>query len=1025
MAWRLGLDLGTNSIGWCVLELGADSLPCNLLGAGVRIFSDGREPAAKGRIGDSLAVVRRGARGMRRNRDRRISRKKTLADYLIGLGALQKNSPHCPYECRAKAVSGTVTKDELGRALFHLGQRRGFLSNRKTDSDEETAFKSKISALRAVLAERKQTLGQYLFDREQTGQSLRFRGDEGDYYPDRRMYKEEFALIRDKQAAFFTPEQWDAIDNIIFHQRPLKPVEKGKCQFYHDQDRAHAGLPIAHTYRIAQEVNNLRWLDEGLAPHRLDAEQRHVLYTVLHQQKSLSWSAMRSKLKRADGTPLFPKASKFNFEDADNRRTGLKGNDTYIDLSGLFGALWEKLDQTRQNDLVELMYDAAKDEEVAGYCKSIGFTDEQAAQACKYKLPSATYKVSRHFMQQIIPPMMEEGLRYDEAVLSLGLHHSYDEDGEIFEKLPYYGAVLLGSTIGGNPSASEDEPERKYGKIGNPTVHVALNQIRRVVNALVDRYGLPDQIHLEVGRELKQSRDDRAEMSKKIAKNEKENDRIREKCRKLGLAHPAAMDVKKYKLWEELGTDRLSRQCPFSGASISAAMLFNGDVEIEHILPFSQTKDNGMMNMTLATRQANRIKRNRCPYDARHDFAAQGWAWEDILERAKKLPQKKRDRFGESASQEWLDTTAFLDRQVTDNSYIAKIARRYLGKLCGGNNVVCVSGQLSGLLRGKWRLNNLLNEEGKKMRDDHRHHAVDAIVVGMTSRSIIQGVNTNRTDDGRIHYDVPALPQGLYQQAQALLNTMIISVKPDHGKNGKFFNDTAYGFVGEEQRDADLKDYNLVVRKPIDSLSNKEITNIRDPYIRGLVINYFYQQTGENPKDSKLDDKKRAALLHDFGHKEWPRISGQARPMRSIRILVANQKVEPIPSAPYKGYAIPNFICCDIYRVPKGKAGAWKKGEYKYEGVFWSYIDIQNGEKDDKKPHPAAKFLMRLYKDDMVVLERNGKKDVMRVYGYSTTNNCLDLRPQYQTDGKQTFVGINTVASTMKKINLSPDGKVA
>ena len=200
--------------------------------------------------------------------------------------------------------------------------------------------------------------------------------------------------------------------------------------------------------------------------------------------------------------------------------------------------------------------------------------------------------------------------------------------------------------------------------------------------------------------------------------------------------------------------------------------------------------------------------------------------------------------------------------------------------------------------------------------------------------------------------------------------------------------------------------------------------SIRDPYIRGLVCAYLESRSGDTIQ--KLDAKKLTEYLHDFGHKEWLKISGQARPMRSIRVLISSQNVLPgqIPSAPYKGYA-PNYVCCDIYRMPKGKKGKWKKGEYTYEGVFWSYVDLKTVKnKDDKKPHPAAKFVMRLFKKDMLEVKENGKTKIMRVYGFSTTNNCIDIRPQWAANPPRKYVAINALGASMRKIIVSPDGKM-
>ena len=145
--YRLGLDLGTNSIGWAMLGLNQENQPHKILDAGVRIFSDGRNP----KDGTPLAVARREARGMRRRRDRFLARKSKLMNCLIRFDLMPKDEIERkklelinPYELRAKALDETLNQFELGRAIFHLNQRRGFKSNRKEqNSDEKELSKTK------------------------------------------------------------------------------------------------------------------------------------------------------------------------------------------------------------------------------------------------------------------------------------------------------------------------------------------------------------------------------------------------------------------------------------------------------------------------------------------------------------------------------------------------------------------------------------------------------------------------------------------------------------------------------------------------------------------------------------------------------------------------------------------------------------------------------------------------------------------------------------------------------------------
>ena len=150
MKWRLGLDLGTNSIGWSVYTLNADNVPETLEDMGVRIFSDGRNPKSK----EPLALERRMARGQRRIIHRRKQRRRMVFRLLQkeGLFPLTREEAQPlkmmnPYELRIKALDEKLEPFELGRVLFHLSVRRGFKSNRKDGSREEPAENTRSEKL--------------------------------------------------------------------------------------------------------------------------------------------------------------------------------------------------------------------------------------------------------------------------------------------------------------------------------------------------------------------------------------------------------------------------------------------------------------------------------------------------------------------------------------------------------------------------------------------------------------------------------------------------------------------------------------------------------------------------------------------------------------------------------------------------------------------------------------------------------------------------------------------------------------
>lgn len=1048
MAWRLALDMGTNSLGWVAFKLDSAGQAAGLMDAGVRIFSDGREPAGKGRVGDSLAVQRRIARGMRRNRDRRINRKQALLQRLIDLGLMPDASEQRkqivsldPYRLRAAAAKRPLDPYELGRVLMHLNQRRGFLSNRKSDDDEEAGvIKPKISALRQKLG--KQTLGEWLYARLQAGHSVRFRGEDGDFYADRAMLLDEFDSIRKVQASHhkLSNQDWDDLRNGnktqgfdgIFFQRKLKPVEKGRCEFFIDEFRAHKDLPIAHEFRILQEVGNLQYYGDDHEKFDLSDAQRTQILDTLDKQKTLSFGAIR-KMKLPNGRLLFPKGCLFNLESGP--RDKLNGNATAVDMrkSDLFGEAWDRLSTDDQNDVMEILHDADENAQLIGDLKDrFDLTDAQALAVSKFKLSPATTHLSRKFMMRCADIMRETGKRYDEAVTNVWddngviFHHSDRAPDTLLERLPYYGAVLRGNVIGAKPTEydADEYPEQHYGKINNPTVHVALNQLRKLINRLINRFGLPNEVHVELVRDLKKTAKARTDIAKQNAKHQKENDKRAALFREINRgAEPTGLDLKKIRLWEELGADHLSRRCPFSGKPISAAMLFNGDAEIEHILPFSRTLDNGSANLTIATRQANRLKGNHTPYEAfasdRH--AKQGMVWTDITERAKSLPSNKRWRFDADAMDKFDKDGGFIARQLTDNAHISRVTKRYLSHICARNKIVTIPGGLTAMMRGKWHLNSLLGDHNFKERNDHRHHVIDAFVVGLTDRATLKAVSdqTKRGADDRIHIAVPDIT-GLHHQLDTRLRSVVVSYKPDHGTNGKMFNETAYGIVAPDKMDPDLPKHGLVTRKKIGALSEAEITAIRNPGWRRLVSTHIEQAKSAG---AKLDAKGLAEVLHDFG---------DAHNIKSLRILIANQSATQIPSAPYKAYAPESFACVDIWQVPKGKPGKWKKGETVWKGAYWPYAQCK-GEMPDKNQgridglpiHPAAKFITRLFKDDLIELRDGDQTSIMKVAGFSTTNNKIDLRAQYETEGNQNYVSIN-VAKTkfLRRLTVTEDGRI-
>ena len=806
MSWRLGIDLGTNSLGWWAFKVERDGRRWRVeesLGGGVYIFPEGREPAKRGRVGDSNAVRRRLARGMRRNRDRRKARLRALMRELVRLGLMPDPGKHRdelfqtparvadpdrfnPYRLRAEGLERTLEPYELGRVLFHLGLRRGFKSNRiERSDDDDSNLKDRIAGLHDALNGK--TLGQFQWEtfNAEKGQQrpgskpagVRFRGG-GKFYPDRSMYAAEFDAIRERQAPHhrLRTEDWKRLrDRYVLFQWPLKPVERGRCEFFPEEQRHWRDTPIGHDFRIYQELNSLKWFDENFAEHPLDAEQCVAVLDLLLTRKSeVKFDSLR-KQKRTDGSLLFPDCVRFNYEDG--KRKGLRNHGIAKMLSDdpVLTTLWEQRcagegDGGVLDDIFTALQEEADPATFGSRLAEVFGLERNAIEALgKLRLSRATASVSRRFMEAIVPVMQDQGLMYWEAVGELAddegtpLHHSHRPDAGDRELLPYYGEILRGSMLGGDPTAdSSSQPEVHFGKINNPTVHVALNSLRRVVNDLIARFGGPPaEIHVELSRNLKRSRKQRDEITVRQAREERENKRIRDELEKHRITVPSALDVKKVRLWEELGETELARRCPFSGKPISFAQLLNGDAEIEHLLPFKRTLDDSMANLTVALRWANRLKGNRTPHEAfaSDAYVKYGIRWETVSRLAQRLPSNKAWRFGPDAMVRFEGENDFVARQLTDNAYIARSAVHYLGCLEGVEQIVPNRGGLTALLRGKWRLNGILSDDNRKTREDHRHHAIDAAVIALGDRSVLKSVSdqTGRGADDRVRIEVPDL----------------------------------------------------------------------------------------------------------------------------------------------------------------------------------------------------------------------------------------------------------------------------
>jgi CRISPR-associated endonuclease Csn1 len=949
LRYRLALDLGTTSIGWAMLRLNRDDRPVAIIRAGVRIFGDGRSP----KDGSSLAVTRRTARGMRRNRDRKLKRKAKLMQALIDLGFFPKDEPSRkaldrldPYALRAKGLDHALSLAEFARAIFHLNQRRGFKSNRKTDKkdNEAGALKTAIKFLRESLKqENARTVGEWLARRHENRAPVRARYRENrivtptgkskieksyDLYIDRAMVEHEFDEIWAKQREFdptaFADDARETLKSILFHQRPLKPVKPGRCTFLPEEERAPLALPSTQQFRIYQELNNLAILLPDGREQPLSLEQRNLLAAELNRNSHRTFTQI-AKLLRLGG--------RADFNLSDEKRDRLKGNLTTAILvdDDMFGSKWHEYSLTRQDEIVVKLVQEEDDAALLRWLKEeFQFDEPHAERIANVGLPEGYGSLSRKALARILPELMRDVVTYNVAVQAAGFEHhsmlSYaQQTGEIMPELPYYGEPLQ-RHIGFGTGDPKDIPEKRFGRIANPTVHIGLNQVRKVVNALIKRYGNPDEVIIEVTRELKQSRDKKNEIQREQAGRQKQNDAWRLEIKAITGFDASALDLQKMRLWTELNiSDASSRKCPYTGEQIGLSMLFSDSVEIEHILPFSRTLDDSLNNKTVSLRRANRDKGNRTPYEA---FAnsPDGYDYNSILQRASTMPREKAKRFAADGYQRWLrEDKDFLARALTDTAYLSRIAREYLSLVCPPHKVRAIPGRLTALLRAKFGLNDILGLRGEKNRNDHRHHAVDACVIGVTDQGMLQAVaraNASAREQqlNRLVDNMPEPFPNYREHAARAVKNIVVSHRPDHNHEGRLHNETAYGLLANGM---------VAYTKNIDG------KRVREP--EKLSVIEFAEPKAVH----------RHGTLSDGSPK------------------------------PYKGYKGDSNYCIEIVRNEKGK---W---EGEVITTFEAYQIVRKhgiaGLRDARSSASGRPLVMRLMIDDCLRLSIEGQKRVMRI----------------------------------------------
>lgn len=741
MLYRVGLDVGTASLGVAAVSLDANNNPMDLVWKHVRIFD---EPLEKSQAGlKSKKAGRRTARMQRRQIDRRKGRTKQIAALasLLGINIEPSlDSGRSLLWLRAKAAREQVSLSDLIRIFIRISKRRGYAGEFRPKKDGaklgeveggNNDLKIEMKALADAKGLENVTLGEFLYQRWLNNKPTKLKIKELDdkttidknLYALRSQLEAEFEQIWQTQLAFYPVlnSQHDnksikeIFQHTIFYQRPLKAVGGmvGQCGLEPTLARAPRAQLAFQRFRIEKTLGDLRW-GAGKRADKLSAVQKAVIRQLCDEKEVVKFDAIYKALEAASCAK--PDGKGLNLERLN--RDEIPGNKTnhVFNKLGLVEA-WQALDERTQIQAINFLADLGSPEqlddplwhtrfakvdgtsralpepfvEFINQLKALEKFDRLSKMGFEGGRASYSIKALKNLTEWLDTPWWPEGwqgeLRPDEdSAIRVCYPHIFNQPTTLKQQL--------------------DAPPIT----GNAVVDGSLRQIRYVLNRMIADLGAPpEQVVVEMAREMSVGVSKRNERESENNKNRTARIKAEEAIRGAN-ATVTPSRVRRYLLWQEQGAGH----CPYCSKTITLADALNGaETEYEHILPKSLTQVGlKRSEIVLAHRSCNQEKGNRIPFQA---FGHDADRWQIIQARAKFFADKKAYRKAkllllEDFEAEVLNDDSiagFADRQFHQTSWIAKEAAQWLQTVC--KTPVSVSrGELTAMLRRKWKLETII-----------------------------------------------------------------------------------------------------------------------------------------------------------------------------------------------------------------------------------------------------------------------------------------------------------------------------
>jgi CRISPR-associated endonuclease Csn1 len=766
-----GFDIGMASVGWAVLN------ETRIVALGVRAF----DKAETAKEGESLNLARRSARLMRRRLRRRAWRLTKLARMFKRLGLIedaayfQKQPSHTDstWELRREALDRKLRPLEWARVIFHLCKHRGFYwTSRAEEKKAEGDAASESGRVKKGLADTKRlfelknyrTAAEMVLAEFPNAQ----RNKHGEYSKalSRTLLADEVTRLFEEQRKLGNEHATEELQALILGNGDRKtglfwaqkPSLAGKdllkmlvhCTFEKGEYRAPKASFTAERHVWLTRLNNVRITVGGKTRPLNEVEHRLCLLLPYQGGDKFTYKNLRTALVKAglDDSFRFTGFSYPSLKQIEEQNAKSPEEQTMVKL-----AAWHELRLTlkkaelenewQQMSVRALDGDPALLDAIAWVLSVYKEDEEVVAELRKLQLPGSEktvdalldirfdkfHALSLKALRGIVPHM-QNGMRYDEACSAAGYHHSqlYVAGKGTSKTLP---PLYSDRDKSGRMIFNEDLDVPR-----NPVVLRAINQARKVLNALVKTYGSPTRVHIELARDLSRPFDERRDIKKEQDefrdRNEKDKSEFASHFNIVGKL-PGG-EFEKWRFYREQ-----QGKCAYSLEPIDLhRLLEKGYVEVDHALPYSRSFDDSKNNKVLVLTRENRNKGNLTPYEYL-DGVNDSPRWREFVafvETTKAWRQAKRSRllrkdFGQE------EATDFRDRNLNDTRYIAKFFKNYVEKylqLADGSDIqrcVVLSGQLTAFLRMRWGL--------LKVRDESdRHHALDAVVIAACSHGMVK-----------------------------------------------------------------------------------------------------------------------------------------------------------------------------------------------------------------------------------------------------------------------------------------------